>query len=141
MTGGKERSPSKGSTPDRKSPKPVVKPPHLKGKKSKQQQNLNLYFSLMQYAVYLILPILVGVGAYYWHRYVIYLPSLVNTQSNLPKVLSDNYMQTAENGDRFWGTYRANCYFGMKTRNPSSPIMGLLWYTQPKIDIIMPRVR
>lgn len=142
MTGGKERTPNKSSTPDRKSqsPKPVVKPPHLKGKKFKQN-NSNVYLSLMQYATYLILPIIFGVAGFYWHHNYIYLPSLVNTPSNLAKILPDNYMKSAENADKFWGTYRANCYFGMKTRSPTSPVMGLVWYTQPKADIIMPRVR
>lgn len=30
--------------------------------------------------------------------------------------------------DRYWGTYRPGNYFGLKTREPYSPVMGLMWY-------------
>lgn len=28
-----------------------------------------------------------------------------------------------------WGTYRGNLYFGMRTRNPKSLLVGLMWYS------------
>lgn len=31
--------------------------------------------------------------------------------------------------DRYWGTYRPNVYFGMKTRDPHSLVTGLMWYS------------
>ncbi|XP_076116788.1 uncharacterized protein LOC143084264 [Mytilus galloprovincialis] len=30
----------------------------------------------------------------------------------------------------YWGTYRANLYFGMKTRSPKSPVVGLMWFEE-----------
>ena len=27
-----------------------------------------------------------------------------------------------------WGTYRPNLYFGLRTRSPSSPLTGLIWF-------------
>lgn len=30
--------------------------------------------------------------------------------------------------DRYWGTYRPGVYLGMKSREPWSPVFGLMWY-------------
>ena len=33
-----------------------------------------------------------------------------------------------EDPDKYWGSYRPGVYFGMKTRDPHSLVMGLMWY-------------
>uniref|UniRef100_T1ISH0 Mannosyl-oligosaccharide glucosidase n=1 Tax=Strigamia maritima TaxID=126957 RepID=T1ISH0_STRMM len=40
--------------------------------------------------------------------------------------------------DKFWGTYRPNCYFGLKARSPQSPIFGLMWFAQTLVDNQLP---
>ncbi|XP_026532287.1 mannosyl-oligosaccharide glucosidase [Notechis scutatus] len=37
--------------------------------------------------------------------------------------------------DRFWGSYRPQVYFGMKTRSPRSPVVGLMWLHQLEGDV------
>ena len=31
--------------------------------------------------------------------------------------------------ERYWGSYRPGTYFGMKTRDPHSLVMGLMWFS------------
>lgn len=33
-----------------------------------------------------------------------------------------------DDAERFWGSYRPGTYFGMKTRDPHSILMGLMWF-------------
>ena len=40
------------------------------------------------------------------------------------------------NASLYWGSYRPNLYFGLRTRSPESPLVGLIWHgmdpaTQP----------
>lgn len=35
--------------------------------------------------------------------------------------------------DLYWGSYRPGAYFGMKTREPYSPVFGLMWYFPHRI--------
>jgi mannosyl-oligosaccharide glucosidase len=35
--------------------------------------------------------------------------------------------------DRYWGSYRPGVYFGMATREPHSPVLGLMWYSPNKL--------
>lgn len=58
--------------------------------------------------------------------YLGYLETRVNTPyDNLKMVLHTGL----EDPDRYWGSYRPQTYFGMKTRDPNSLVMGLMWYT------------
>lgn len=34
-----------------------------------------------------------------------------------------------EDPDAYWGSYRPGTYFGMKTRDPHSLVMGLMWFS------------
>lgn len=36
--------------------------------------------------------------------------------------------------DHYWGSYRSNLYFGMKTRDPHSLVMGLMWYNPQRLQ-------
>lgn len=31
--------------------------------------------------------------------------------------------------DSYWGSYRPGTYFGLKTRDPHSLVMGLMWFS------------
>lgn len=35
--------------------------------------------------------------------------------------------------ERYWGSYRPGVYFGMGTREPHSPVLGLMWYSPNKL--------
>lgn len=97
---------------------------------------------LIKFGSYFAVTVLCGILGYYYHRYYIYLPSLVNTPSELPKVLSTDHYSVAKTPDEFWGTYDANPYFAMRTRSPESLVVGIMWYTQPKRgEVIMPKIR
>ncbi|KAK6747508.1 hypothetical protein RB195_000608 [Necator americanus] len=32
-----------------------------------------------------------------------------------------------------WGSYRSHTYFGLRTRDPRSPLFGVMWYEQPDV--------
>lgn len=34
-----------------------------------------------------------------------------------------------EFAERYWGSYRPGSYFGLKTRDPDSLVMGLMWFS------------
>ncbi|XP_053336097.1 mannosyl-oligosaccharide glucosidase-like [Clarias gariepinus] len=47
-----------------------------------------------------------------------------------PQVLDANSTSAAVSPERFWGSYRPQVYFGMKTRSPRSVVTGLMWMRQ-----------
>ncbi|XP_075222414.1 mannosyl-oligosaccharide glucosidase isoform X2 [Lycorma delicatula] len=54
-----------------------------------------------------------------------YMESLVTTTfDNNPMVVKSSL----EVPSKYWGTYRPGVYFGMKTREPYSPVFGIMWY-------------
>lgn len=53
-----------------------------------------------------------------------YLETRVNTPFDNERLVS----ATKGRLEREWGTYRPLNYFGLKTRHPYSPVMGLMWY-------------
>ncbi|XP_052066310.1 mannosyl-oligosaccharide glucosidase-like [Mytilus californianus] len=55
---------------------------------------------------------------------------IVVTPLNIPKINLENSSNVNLDSDLFWGTYRSNLYFGMKTRSPKSPVVGLMWFEQ-----------
>lgn len=54
-----------------------------------------------------------------------YLETRVNTPFDSTKVVVKSGLAVPA---RYWGSYRPGNYFGMKTREPYSPVMGLMWY-------------
>ncbi|XP_026318498.1 mannosyl-oligosaccharide glucosidase [Hyposmocoma kahamanoa] len=54
-----------------------------------------------------------------------YLETRVNTPFDDEKVVQESGLQVPE---RYWGTYRPGVYMGMKSRDPRSPLFGLMWY-------------
>ncbi|KAH8395183.1 hypothetical protein KR222_000519 [Zaprionus bogoriensis] len=57
--------------------------------------------------------------------YLGYLETRVNTPFDNQKMVLRTGL---EDPDRYWGSYRPHAYFGMKTRDPHSLVMGLMWY-------------
>ncbi|KAE9418888.1 hypothetical protein Angca_008231, partial [Angiostrongylus cantonensis] len=39
-----------------------------------------------------------------------------------------------------WGSYRPHTYFGLRTRDPRSPLFGIMWYEQPDV-VQIPHVK
>lgn len=54
-----------------------------------------------------------------------YLETRVNTRFDQEKMVQKTGLDVP---DRYWGSYRPGTYFGMKTRDPYSPVFGLMWY-------------
>lgn len=36
--------------------------------------------------------------------------------------------------ERYWGSYRPGNYFGLKTREPHSILMGLMWFSPMRLE-------
>ncbi|EDW36679.1 GL22561 [Drosophila persimilis] len=68
--------------------------------------------------------ICLGIASYF--GYVGYLETRVNTPFDNQKMVVNTGL---DNPDLYWGSYRPLTYFGMKTRDPHSLVMGLMWYT------------
>ncbi|CAG2233051.1 MOGS [Mytilus edulis] len=68
-----------------------------------------------------IVPLQLGLAIQMHHNLL--LETIVVTPLDSPKI---NLM----NSELFWGTYRSNLYFGMKTRSPKSPVIGLMWFEE-----------
>lgn len=96
---------------------------------------------LVKLVALLLLPGALALVGYQMHMQWVVLPRRVHTPSDLPKVLSEDAFSPKTNPDLYWGTFRSNLYFGMRTRNPKSPVVGLMWYEQPRNEIVMPKMR
>ncbi|ALC48411.1 CG1597 [Drosophila busckii] len=57
--------------------------------------------------------------------YLGYLETRVNTPFDNQKMVLRTGL---DEPDRYWGSYRPQTYFGLKTRDAHSPVMGLMWY-------------
>ncbi|XP_067641372.1 uncharacterized protein GCS1 [Eurosta solidaginis] len=55
-----------------------------------------------------------------------YLETRVNTPFDNEKIVTRTGLNEPA---RYWGSYRPHTYFGMKTRDQNSIVMGLMWYT------------
>lgn len=101
------------------------KPPHgdRSQKKNKTDNNKKedegFKFSMKTIVTLVCLAVACCIG------YKGYLETRVNTPFDSPKVVVKSGLAVPE---RYWGTYRPGNYFGLKTREPHSPAMGLMWY-------------
>lgn len=59
-----------------------------------------------------------------------YLETRINTPFDKIKVVQKTGLAVP---DRYWGSYRPNLYFGMKTRDPYSLVTGIMWYYPSEI--------
>ncbi|XP_014255518.1 mannosyl-oligosaccharide glucosidase GCS1 [Cimex lectularius] len=83
------------------------------------------YLSINSILTFLCLGIACCIG------YKGYLETRVNTPFDSPKVVVKSGLAIP---GRYWGTYRPGNYFGLKTREPFSPVMGLMWYFPRKMS-------
>lgn len=60
-----------------------------------------------------------------------YLKTRVNTPFNDEKIVAQSGLSVP---DRYWGSYRPGVYFGLKSRDPTSPVFGLMWYQPTEIQ-------
>uniref|UniRef100_A0A1B6DLQ2 Mannosyl-oligosaccharide glucosidase n=1 Tax=Clastoptera arizonana TaxID=38151 RepID=A0A1B6DLQ2_9HEMI len=67
-----------------------------------------------------------------------YLETRVNTPFDDKKVVQNSGLSVP---DRYWGSYRPGNYFGLKTREPYSPVAGLIWYFPEKVLVEGPNFR
>ncbi|KAF7217952.1 mannosyl-oligosaccharide glucosidase [Nothobranchius furzeri] len=69
-----------------------------------------------------------------WFFYAIYMRSSlarrVATPHPSPRTLDANSSSAKVSPERFWGSYRPQVYFGMKTRSPRSIVAGMMWMRQ-----------
>uniref|UniRef100_A0AAQ4QZG0 Mannosyl-oligosaccharide glucosidase n=1 Tax=Gasterosteus aculeatus aculeatus TaxID=481459 RepID=A0AAQ4QZG0_GASAC len=69
-----------------------------------------------------------------WFFYALHMRSSlakrVVTPHPSPRVLDANSSSAAVSADRFWGSYRPQVYFGMKTRSSRSIVAGMMWMRQ-----------
>ncbi|XP_046386309.1 mannosyl-oligosaccharide glucosidase [Ischnura elegans] len=77
------------------------------------------------YSKLFYLTAVVGLSVAAYACYLGYCETRVNTPFNDRKVVQISGLDDPET---YWGTYRPGVYFGMKTRSPYSPVMGLMWY-------------
>ncbi|KAI5705959.1 hypothetical protein M8J75_003508 [Diaphorina citri] len=59
-----------------------------------------------------------------------YFETRVNTHFDSQKMVIKSGLAVR---DRYWGSYRPGTYFGMKTREPYSPVVGLMWFFPNKL--------
>lgn len=59
-----------------------------------------------------------------------YLETRVNTPFDEQKMVQRGGLADPE---MYWGSYRPGTYFGMKTRDPYSLVMGLMWYAPRRL--------
>lgn len=69
-----------------------------------------------------------------WFFYALYMRSMlakrVISLHTAPHVLDANSTTAEVSPERFWGSYRPQVYFGMKTRSRRSVVTGLMWMRQ-----------
>ncbi|XP_042322873.1 mannosyl-oligosaccharide glucosidase [Sceloporus undulatus] len=64
-----------------------------------------------------------------------WLAAQVVTLHPAPRALDPNGSSPTASPGLFWGSYRPQVYFGMKTRSPRSPVAGLMWLHQQEGDV------
>lgn len=106
----------------RKDEKPTVF--HRKEKKKKVDMG----------KVFINISIVLCVFSLIWFFYALYMRSVLSkrvaTLHLSPPVLDANSSSAKVSPERFWGSYRPQVYFGMKTRSPRSIVTGMMWMRQ-----------
>ncbi|XP_041052088.1 mannosyl-oligosaccharide glucosidase [Carcharodon carcharias] len=74
-----------------------------------------------------------------WFCYAIYMRSLLANRIITPhpslRILNSNSTSPALSPAKYWGSYRPQVYFGMKTRSQKSIVTGLMWLQQFKAEV------
>jgi len=77
----------------------------------------------------ILVGVIVAIAAYIAGKG--YLETRVNTPFDDHRVVTESGLMVP---DRYWGSYRPGNYFGLKTREPHSPVIGLMWYFPNRIS-------
>jgi mannosyl-oligosaccharide glucosidase len=78
----------------------------------------------------MLIPIGITLGfALSWY-YNSFQSAQVNTPLNVNRVVDPSSYTSQQNLDRYWGTYRSNLYFGLKTRSENPLNIGMMWFNQ-----------
>ncbi|XP_023654927.1 mannosyl-oligosaccharide glucosidase isoform X2 [Paramormyrops kingsleyae] len=106
--------------------------PHRKDKERKKKADMGKLF--------INISIGLCIFSLVWFFYALYMRSSlarrVVTLHPSPQVLHDNSTSATVSPQRFWGSYRPQVYFGMKTRSPRSMVTGLMWMRQsPEVEV------
>ena len=67
---------------------------------------------------------MVLVSSFYRYRMML----MVITVTAICATSSDGSMENTGHTRKFWGTYRAYPYIGLRCQSPFSPLFGLMWY-------------
>ncbi|RUS86055.1 hypothetical protein EGW08_006209 [Elysia chlorotica] len=65
-----------------------------------------------------------------YFRFQQYLCDIIITPVDSDPIIPANGSLPSVNPERFWGTYRPQAYFGIKSRSKTSPVFGLMWMSQ-----------
>ncbi|CAF0833560.1 unnamed protein product [Brachionus calyciflorus] len=82
--------------------------------------------SIKLFIIPVVIATAVGASVYYNN----WLGRQVNTPLNEPRIINESDYKSTDNLDRYWGTYRSQLYFGLKTRSPNPLLAGLMWFNQ-----------
>ncbi|CAB3406199.1 unnamed protein product [Caenorhabditis bovis] len=96
----------------------------------KRPSKVAIYWrNLFGWDLLLIVSVIFTASAYMF-LYIFLHPSL----DKLPSIQGPDY------DTKLWGSYRPHLYFGMRTRSPTSPLFGMMWYEQPNY-VLKPHIR
>ncbi|XP_072112947.1 mannosyl-oligosaccharide glucosidase [Mobula birostris] len=74
-----------------------------------------------------------------WFCYAIYMRSWFANRIITPhpsfRILNSNSSSPTLSPEKYWGSYRPQVYFGMKTRSQKSIVTGLMWLQQFKAEV------
>lgn len=105
---------------------------HYKEKRKRSSNHNNsLTRKILLYTTLVIVVILGLVYLYFQYSRKIQ----VVTPLQKPRAVAQSGLRVPE---RFWGTFRPGCYFGLKARSPLSPVFGLMWFAQTIVDNQLP---
>jgi len=78
----------------------------------------------------LMLPLVCLLAIIVSYYYNIWLTNRVKTPLDEPRIIQNTSYTSPENLDRYWGSYRSNLYFGLKTRSEDPLNVGMMWFNQ-----------
>lgn len=84
-----------------------------------------------------IFVMVAAVSKYVYDSFYKDYKTMIVTPLNMSKINLENTSGLNINSDLYWGTYRSNLYFGMKTRSPKSPVVGLMWFEQSLYETVL----
>ncbi len=78
----------------------------------------------------ILLPLVCLLAVFVSYYYNIWMMKRVKTPLDEPKIVNNASYTSPENLDRYWGSYRSNLYFGLKTRSENPLNVGMMWFNQ-----------